>query len=138
MEKQISYAPRYSVTPEGVVYGTRGPLKARHVGYVGNGSSYRQVALYEGNKRFDRYVRVLVAEAFLPGKFEGVQVNHKDGDKCNSRLDNLEWVSASDNMRHATRGGLVKPYLVLTRRGIRHKRLTEVQSERSTTISVGE
>ena len=41
-----------------------------------------------------------VALSFCEGWREGRQVNHKDGNKLNNRAENLEWVSASENVRH--------------------------------------
>ena len=48
----------------------------------------------------------LVAEAFLPNPLRLPQVNHIDGDKSNNAVDNLEWISCLDNIRHAFRIGL--------------------------------
>lgn len=48
-----------------------------------------------------------VARAFVPGYREELFVNHKDGDKSNNRADNLEWVTARDNVRHAYHTGLM-------------------------------
>lgn len=50
-----------------------------------------------------RYAHRLVADAFLGPIPEGMQVNHKDGDKGNPRLDNLEIVTNGENRAHAYR-----------------------------------
>lgn len=61
-------------------------------------------------KRIYKNVRVhrLVAEHFIPNpdpsKF--TQVNHIDGNKLNNRINNLEWVTPSQNMQHAVATGL--------------------------------
>ncbi|MGG5964892.1 NUMOD4 motif-containing HNH endonuclease [Salmonella enterica] len=51
-------------------------------------------------------VHRLVAEAFMQVNSEGLEVNHKDGDKKNNSVDNLEWVTSSENMIHAYQTGL--------------------------------
>lgn len=69
-------------------------------------------------------VHRLVAAAFLSPTPNSTEVNHKDGDKKNNRLDNLEWVTGSENQKHSYKLGLRKPM-----RGSLHKRaiLTEEQ-----------
>ncbi len=51
-------------------------------------------------------VHQLVALAFIPGFTKGTELNHKDGDKSNNRLDNLEISNPSHNQLHAVRTGL--------------------------------
>lgn len=57
-----------------------------------------------GGKRIHR----LVAEYFIPNPNNKKYVNHKDFNKCNNRVDNLEWVTASENSKHLVNGGRYK------------------------------
>ncbi len=67
-------------------------------GTIRNG--YKMVKLtIEGNKK-DYLVHRLVAITFLDNPFNLPQVNHKDKDKLNNSISNLEWVSIKDNMIH--------------------------------------
>lgn len=70
---------------------------------------YPAVVLSDKNVRRRVFVHVLVAEAFLGPRPEGLQINHKDGDKRNSHASNIEYVTPSENMRHALRNGLRVP-----------------------------
>ena len=56
----------------------------------------------------------LVAETFLPKDGERNVVNHKDGNKHNNTVENLEWVTYSENSKHAVRTGLLnmEPFII--------------------------
>jgi len=80
---------------------------------------YQQVALFYKGQRKDCYIHDLVATAFVEGWREGLEVNHKNGVKTDNRAENLEWVSSSENHRHARDVLLleVKPVALLDERG---------------------
>jgi len=66
------------------------------------GTRYASVTLYKNRTAFTRRIHRLVASAFLtPPPTEYIHVNHKDGDKANNRVDNLEWCTATMNAWHA-------------------------------------
>ena len=67
------------------------------------GSKYKTVCLSASNNRNTFYVHRLVAETFLekPESNELLEVNHKDGNKHNNRVENLEWVTLRGNQIHA-------------------------------------
>lgn len=59
-------------------------------------------------------VHHLVAEVFLGKRPEGYVINHKDGNKKNNVLSNLEYVSQQDNIKHAVKNFLHKPKFLTT------------------------
>lgn len=74
--------------------------------YVQN-SGYLEVAFTHERKVYKFLVHRLVAMAFVDGYADGMTVNHIDGDKHNNAPENLEWVTKSQNTKHAWRNGLV-------------------------------
>lgn len=54
-------------------------------------------------------VHRLVAKSFISEIPEGMVVNHKDGNKLNNSVDNLEIITHSENVIHAYRNGLITP-----------------------------
>lgn len=67
---------------------------------------YHRVRVTLERKRMSFKVHREVAKAFIPNPDNLPQVNHKDGNKDNNCLENLEWISNTDNAHHAMDTGL--------------------------------
>lgn len=65
------------------------------------GKGYFTVQLYKNSKHYKRYLHRLIAEHFIPNLDNKPQVNHIDGNPRNNSIDNLEWVTVSENLQHA-------------------------------------
>lgn len=67
---------------------------------------YKVVDLFSNGKRKNCKVHRLVAQAYIEIPEGATQVNHKDGDKTNNNVDNLEWCNQQHNNIHARDTGL--------------------------------
>ena len=69
------------------------------------GPGYPAVSLSEHGKVKTRYIHHLVAFAFIGKRPDGMDINHKDCDKENNAVGNLEYISHVENQRHAVQMG---------------------------------
>lgn len=59
--------------------------------------------------QFTKNIHILVLEAFIEPRPNNLVANHKDGIKENNSINNLEWVTYSENLKHAFETGLRHP-----------------------------
>lgn len=104
----VGYEGRYSASADGRVWAF--PNASRSVGRWMkprvDKCGYPYVTLFKDGVRKYPKVHRAVLMAFSGGDAPPLQVNHKNGNKQDNRLENLEWVTASENRKHAFRTGL--------------------------------
>lgn len=88
----------YEITNEGKVYSIR---KGTYLKPRLSLDGYERVTLCRDGKRYEMRVHRLVSETFLENKEQSSEVNHKDFNKCNNFVNNLEWCTGSQNVQHA-------------------------------------
>lgn len=95
----------YGIDENGNIFGYK---RNRVVKQKLNRFGYCTIKLCKENKLYYFMVHRLVAQTFIPNPNDLPQVNHKDGNKQNNNVDNLEWCTQSYNMKHAYKMGLEK------------------------------
>ena len=96
-------------------------------------AGYGRVTLFKERKRKMYSVHRLVAMAFIDNPDNLPEVNHKDGNKRNNELHNLEWCSKSANVKHAYDNKLTKHY---TRKILQYGANGELLKEWDSLISI--
>lgn len=83
------------------------PVPERILRY-GKSLGYQNVTLSKNGAVERIRVHKLVAMTFIPNPRFCTQINHKNGDKHDNRVENLEWCTPKENIRHARETGLIK------------------------------
>jgi len=97
--KTLERIPKYEVSNYGKIKSTKnGKVKLLKV--CVNNWGYELVCLSDGKKRYTSYIHRLVAEVFIPTTNKALVVNHKDKNKKNNTVNNLEWTTVMENMWH--------------------------------------
>ena len=92
----------YYINPMGEIKN----LKGRYIKQRTNNRGYYIIDLYYKHKKITYLTHRLIAMMFIPNPENLPTVNHKDGIKSHNYYHNLEWVSYSDNNKHAYDNGL--------------------------------
>lgn len=116
--KEIKKYPGYFITDSGDIFsikpinGKRHPYKIPvmrklklQISKWGK-ARYLRIELRNKNKVKKYFVHRLVAKSFLKNEKQKPEVNHKNGNKLDNRVENLEWCTRSENHVHAFKIGL--------------------------------
>lgn len=111
----VGYEGRYEVSNLGAVRAVHSTRSGspRPLAQTTDSHGYLSVTLYKGDGLAGRKsfgVHQLVAAAFIGEKPAGLDVNHLDGLRANNSSTNLEYVTRSENIKHAVRLGLKKRF----------------------------
>lgn len=104
----VGYEGLYEVDTKGNVYSIvqNQSRRKRKLADYSNKLGYRKVNLYGlDGKCSKKYIHRLVAEAFIPNPQNKPNVNHIDCDRSNNYVDNLEWCTQSENIKHCVKVG---------------------------------
>lgn len=100
--KKIEGFSRYYVCQNGKIfdydYKNTGCIK--ELKPIPDQKGYMRVSLCNNGKVFCKKVHRLVADAFIPNPENKPQINHKNGNKKDNRVENLEWATNSENQKH--------------------------------------
>lgn len=104
--RQYLEDPKYWIYPDGRIWSDKSK-KFLTQSWGGFKNKYRMYVIAINGKQKTLYVHRLLMQYFGPSApFPNAEVNHIDGNTANNKLENLEWVSSSENTRHGVRTGL--------------------------------
>lgn len=98
MLKIISEFPEYSVSVNGEIYSH---LTKKYLKPLIGTNGYFSIHLFKNKKSHTKMIHRIVANTFIENPEFKKEVNHKNGIKTDNRIDNLEWVTPKENIRHA-------------------------------------
>lgn len=109
---------RYVVTSDGKIFGIRKGGRLTQLKPRRHTHGYLRFTYCDNHGQYDIYIHRIIARIFIDNPCGYHEVNHKDGDKINNSILNLEWCDRHQNNLHAFKTGLRK-YLELKEMAMR-------------------
>lgn len=137
MEKQLS---NYIIYSDGKIYSL---FTNRFLKFTKDKDGYYKVTLFFNKVRKDLRVHRVIAECFIDNVCNKLEVNHIDGNKDNNCVENLEWCTNTENIRHAIDNNLrfinsTKEEMILKNIISQHKRYSKMSDlEKETNGRIG-
>ena len=126
MEKRRYFG--YWVYSDGRIYGIKGK---KFLSEKDNGIGYKGVGIFIDGIKKRTYVHRIVATVFILNPEDKPCVNHKDGNKANNCVDNLEWVSYKANCIHGLENKLIKSGCSHARSSLSPSQIKEIRHLRN-------
>jgi hypothetical protein len=105
-EKFVSisgYEGLYKIAKTGEIYSV---LRNKTLKHQTQSNGYKTVNLWKDKKVKTCTIHRLIAQAFIPNPNNKPVINHKNLNKADNSIENLEWCSHSENIKHAKDNGL--------------------------------
>ena len=99
---RIKEHPHYFAHSEGLIWSQR---SQKFIKPVVHRDGYHRLSICEEGSQLSRSIHRLVAIAHIPNPENKREINHKNGDKADNRVENLEWCTRAENMQHARDNG---------------------------------
>jgi hypothetical protein len=106
LKREIEYIGRNQYSS----YKRKQIIEEKILKYSFDKDGYAQVGLAKDGKLKTKRVHFLVAQAFIPNPMNYDQINHKDENKTNNAVDNLEWCSVAYNNAYGSRSKKINQY----------------------------
>jgi len=97
MLTSIKYNEHYLIDKEGNIYSN---YINKYLKPYTNKHGYKAIKIKIGDEVKHKYIHRLVAETFIIKHVDKTEVNHIDGNKLNNNVENLEWCTRSENLKH--------------------------------------
>lgn len=103
MIRKIKGHPDYLINSKGEVYSLKNNSKGKRLKSHYDKNEYERIGLCENGKQKQYFVHRLLAETFIPNPNNKPFINHKDENKQNNSIKNLEWCTSKENNSYGTR-----------------------------------